>query len=44
MAGYGDYLEAGGTLASPSAATSISVAALFEPWSLVELDVIAVTA
>ena len=44
MAGFGDYLEGGGTLVSTSAATLVGVTALFEPWSLVELDAIAVTA
>jgi enamine deaminase RidA (YjgF/YER057c/UK114 family) len=44
MAGFGDYLEDGSTVASASAATLVGVATLFEPWSLVELDVIAVTA
>ena len=36
-----DYVEAGGTL-PVSASTLVGVAALYEPWCLVEIDAVAV--
>jgi enamine deaminase RidA (YjgF/YER057c/UK114 family) len=42
MAGFGDYLEGGGTFAPVTAGTLVGVSALFEPWCLVEIDAIAV--
>lgn len=42
MAGFGDYLEGGGTLAPVTAGTLVGVTSLFESWCLVEIDAIAV--
>jgi len=42
MAGFGDYLEGGGSIAPTAAGTLVGVAELFEPWILVELEAIAV--
>jgi 2-iminobutanoate/2-iminopropanoate deaminase len=42
MAGFGDYLEGGGTFAPVTAGTLVGVSALFEPWCLVEIEAIAV--
>jgi enamine deaminase RidA (YjgF/YER057c/UK114 family) len=42
MAGYGDYLEKGGTFAPVTAGTLVGVTALWEPWCVMEIEAIAV--
>jgi enamine deaminase RidA (YjgF/YER057c/UK114 family) len=43
MAGFGDYVGAGGTIGTVAAAsTLIGVAALYESWCHIEIDAIAV--
>jgi enamine deaminase RidA (YjgF/YER057c/UK114 family) len=42
MAAVGDYIEQGGTMVTLSASTMVGVTSLYEPWCLVEVDVIAV--
>jgi enamine deaminase RidA (YjgF/YER057c/UK114 family) len=42
MAGYGDYLQGGGTFAPITAGTLVGVTALWEPWCLMEIEAIAV--
>ena len=43
MAGFGDYIGAGGTIGTIAAAsTLIGVAALYEPWCDIEIDATAV--